>query len=184
MSQSITHRRGITHQVDGRTVKAQIWDTAGQERYRAITCAYYRGALGALLVYDITKKCTCGGDGSDLSVCFHSALVSLPNSFQFQIVVYVTQHRASHITSHHTSPSITATFDNVARWLKELKEHADDNVVVVLVGNKNDLTHLRMVQTEDGKVCVYCAACASATMCVYDQLYMMNSLMMAHNTHP
>ena len=42
-------------QVDGKTIKAQIWDTAGQERYRAITSAYYRGAGGALLVYDITK---------------------------------------------------------------------------------------------------------------------------------
>ena len=40
-------------QVDGKTIKAQIWDTAGQERYRAITSAYYRGAVGALLVYDI-----------------------------------------------------------------------------------------------------------------------------------
>ena len=39
--------------VDGKTIKAQIWDTAGQERYRAITSAYYRGAVGALLVYDI-----------------------------------------------------------------------------------------------------------------------------------
>ncbi|EPR78052.1 RAS-related GTP-binding protein Rab11 [Spraguea lophii 42_110] len=37
-------------------VKAQIWDTAGQERYRAITTAYYRGTLGAMVVYDITKK--------------------------------------------------------------------------------------------------------------------------------
>ncbi|MCD7445771.1 hypothetical protein HAX54_000009 [Datura stramonium] len=36
--------------------EAQIWDTAGQERYRAITSAYYRGAVGALLVYDITKR--------------------------------------------------------------------------------------------------------------------------------
>ena len=38
--------------IDGKTIKAQIWDTAGQERYRAITSAYYRGALGALLVYE------------------------------------------------------------------------------------------------------------------------------------
>lgn len=41
---------------DGRIAKAQIWDTAGQERYRAITSAYYRGALGALLVYDVAKR--------------------------------------------------------------------------------------------------------------------------------
>lgn len=40
----------------GGTVKAQIWDTAGQERYKAITSAHYRRAVGALLVYDITKE--------------------------------------------------------------------------------------------------------------------------------
>lgn len=38
------------------TVKAQIWDTAGQERYHAITTAYYRGSLGAIIVYDVTNK--------------------------------------------------------------------------------------------------------------------------------
>jgi small GTP-binding protein len=43
---------------NNKTLKAQIWDTAGQERYRAVTCAYYRGAVGALLVYDITKYCS------------------------------------------------------------------------------------------------------------------------------
>ena len=36
-------------QAEGKTIKAQIWDTAGQERYRAITSAYYRGAVGACL---------------------------------------------------------------------------------------------------------------------------------------
>ena len=46
--------RQIQH--DGKTIEAQVWDTAGQERYRAITAAYYRGAIGALLVYDITKR--------------------------------------------------------------------------------------------------------------------------------
>jgi Ras-related protein Rab-11A len=111
---------------EGKTIKAQIWDTAGQERYRAITSAYgrrlsapcvppklavlmcvcvcvmcgryYRGAVGALLVYDITK---------------------------------------------HVS------FENVERWLKELRDHADANTVIMLVGNKSDLRHLRAVSTEE-----------------------------------
>ncbi|KAI9639025.1 ras family-domain-containing protein [Dioszegia hungarica] len=86
--------------VDGKTVKAQIWDTAGQERYRAITSAYYRGAVGALLVYDIAKH---------------------------------------------------GTYDNVVRWLKELRDHADSNIVIMLVGNKSDLKHLRAVPTEEAR---------------------------------
>jgi Ras-related protein Rab-11A len=86
--------------VDTKTVKAQIWDTAGQERYRAITSAYYRGAVGALLVYDIAKH---------------------------------------------------ATYVNVTRWLKELRDHADSNIVIMLVGNKSDLKHLRAVPTEEAK---------------------------------
>lgn len=82
-------------QVEEKTIKAQIWDTAGQERYRAITSAYYRGAVGALLVYDITR--------SD-------------------------------------------TFENVERWLQELREHTEGNVLVMLVGNKSDLSQLRAVE--------------------------------------
>ena len=44
--------------VDNHKIKAQIWDTAGQERYKAITRAYYKGAKGAFIVYDITRKDT------------------------------------------------------------------------------------------------------------------------------
>ncbi|MBA0695111.1 hypothetical protein Goari_005345 [Gossypium aridum] len=69
-------------------------------RYRAITSAYYRGAVGALLVYDVTR---------------HS------------------------------------TFENVERWLRELRDHTDPNIVVMLIGNKSDLRHLVAVPTEDGK---------------------------------
>ncbi|PIA31303.1 hypothetical protein AQUCO_05100083v1 [Aquilegia coerulea] len=69
-------------------------------RYRAITSAYYRGAVGALLVYDVTRH---------------------------------------------------VTFENVERWLKELRDHTDANIVIMLVGNKADLRHLRAVSTEDAK---------------------------------
>ncbi|XP_022756752.1 ras-related protein RABA4c-like isoform X1 [Durio zibethinus] len=102
--------------IDHKTVKAQIWDTAGQERlglsssmyagdggsprYRAVTSAYYRGAVGAMLVYDTTKR---------------------------------------------------QSFDHVARWLEELRGHADKNIVVMLVGNKSDLGSLRAVPIEDAK---------------------------------
>lgn len=61
---------------------------------------YYRGAVGALLVYDISKH---------------------------------------------------ATYVNVTRWLKELRDHADSNIVIMLVGNKSDLKHLRAVPTEEAK---------------------------------
>lgn len=44
--------------INGKEIKAQIWDTAGQERFRAVTSAYYRGAVGALLVYDISRRQT------------------------------------------------------------------------------------------------------------------------------
>ena len=42
--------------IEGHSIKAQVWDTAGQERYKAITSAYYKGAKGAFVVYDITRK--------------------------------------------------------------------------------------------------------------------------------
>ena len=62
--------------------------------------SYYRGAVGALLVYDIAKH---------------------------------------------------LTYENVERWLRELRDHADANIVIMLVGNKSDLRHLRAVPTEEAK---------------------------------
>ncbi|KAL7121640.1 hypothetical protein ACP275_02G193100 [Erythranthe tilingii] len=84
--------------INSKLIKAQIWDTAGQERYRAVTSAYYRGAVGAMLVYDVTKR---------------------------------------------------ESFDHVARWVEELRAHADNSIVIMLVGNKADLVELRRVKTED-----------------------------------
>nr|KJB61677.1 hypothetical protein B456_009G374600 [Gossypium raimondii] len=68
--------------------------------YRAITSAYYRGAVGALLVYDVTRR---------------------------------------------------VTFENVQRWLKELRDHTDSSIVIMLIGNKADLRHLFAVTTDDAK---------------------------------
>ena len=85
--------------IKDKNVKAQIWDTAGQERYRAITGSYYKGATGAMIIYDITK------------------LIS---------------------------------FQNVDKWLKELQDHCENKVFVMLVGNKSDLKHLRVVKQEEG----------------------------------
>ncbi|KIM30204.1 hypothetical protein M408DRAFT_328276, partial [Serendipita vermifera MAFF 305830] len=41
--------------IDGKNIKSQIWDSSGQERFRSIIKAYYRGASGAILVYDVTN---------------------------------------------------------------------------------------------------------------------------------
>ena len=50
--------------------------------------------------------------------------------------------------------SAAVTFENVERWLKELRDHADSNIVIMLVGNKSDLRHLRSVQTDDAQVTI------------------------------
>ncbi|CAH8477997.1 unnamed protein product [Schistosoma turkestanicum] len=44
--------------LEGKTIKLQIWDTAGQERFQTITSSYYRGAMGIMLIYDITSRRT------------------------------------------------------------------------------------------------------------------------------
>ncbi|KAM0675170.1 hypothetical protein GVAV_001513 [Gurleya vavrai] len=62
------------------TIKAQIWDTAGQERYRAITNAYYRGTMGALLVYDVTNRKT-------LDDCLHYWLLQLKEHASGNIII-------------------------------------------------------------------------------------------------
>lgn len=61
-------------------VKAQIWDTAGQERYRAVTSAYYRGTMGALLIYDVTRR-------KSLDDCLHFWLLQLKEHSCGDIVI-------------------------------------------------------------------------------------------------
>lgn len=42
--------------IDNKQIGAQIWDTAGEEKYKSLTSIYYKGAVGAILVYDITRR--------------------------------------------------------------------------------------------------------------------------------
>ncbi len=42
--------------VDDKVVSLQLWDTAGQERFQSVTKAYYRGAQGVVLMYDISQE--------------------------------------------------------------------------------------------------------------------------------
>lgn len=88
-------------EVNGYKVKNQIWDTAGQERYRSITNTYYKGAKGAMVVYDIAKR---------------------------------------------------ETFDNVNKWINELRMNGEKDVIIILVGNKCDLNDERVVSHEDGQI--------------------------------
>lgn len=69
-------------------MKLSLWDTAGQETYKSITRSYFRGASGALLVYDITRP---------------------------------------------------STFASCIQWLQDLRQIAEEGIVVILVGNKSDL---------------------------------------------
>lgn len=43
-------------EIDDKIISLQLWDTAGQERFQSVTKAYYRGAQGIILVYDISQE--------------------------------------------------------------------------------------------------------------------------------
>ena len=86
--------------IENNIVKVQIWETAGEERYRSITNAYYKGAKGSLLIYDITNK---------------------------------------------------KSFENIEKWISDLKANTGDNISMILLGNKTDLEEKRAVSIEEGK---------------------------------
>jgi len=89
-----------TIELKGKKIKLQIWDTAGQERFHTITTSYYRGAMGIMLVYDITNA---------------------------------------------------KSFDNIAKWLRNIDEHANEDVEKMILGNKCDMEDSRVVQKERGE---------------------------------
>ena len=84
-------------EVKQKKMKLSLWDTAGQETYKSITRSYFRGASGALLVYDITRR---------------------------------------------------STFEHATGWLHDLRQIAEEGIVVILVGNKSDLASSSTVASE------------------------------------
>ena len=83
---------------NNKVVKIEIWDTAGQERYKSITAAYYKGAKGALIVYDTTQK---------------------------------------------------TSFENIDKWMSEIKEKSSKDMKLMIIGNKIDLKDERQVETDE-----------------------------------
>ncbi|KAF2810621.1 ras-domain-containing protein [Mytilinidion resinicola] len=98
-SPSDTTPTSTSKQQEQKHMKLSLWDTAGQETYKSITRSYFRGASGALLVFDITRR---------------------------------------------------ATFSSVTAWLHDLRQIAEDGIVVVLVGNKSDLAGSSLVAPSTG----------------------------------
>ncbi|KAK9944623.1 hypothetical protein M0R45_010183 [Rubus argutus] len=119
-------------EIDGKEIKAQIWDTAGQERFRAVTSAYYRGAVGALLVYDISRKTT-----------FDSVERWLMNS----PVLLVNWGYDCELPEK----AVLRMKPNFMLEIKLMDSHCDTTVARMLVGNKCDLEDIRDVSVEEGK---------------------------------
>ena len=86
-----------SYKINDKIFKIEMWDTAGQERYKSITAAYYKGAKGALLVYDTTSA---------------------------------------------------QSFENIDKWLSEIKEKTNKDIKLIIVGNKIDLVDQKVVSTE------------------------------------
>lgn len=84
--------------INGKNLKLQIWDTAGQESFRSITRSYFRGAIGSLLVFDLTDR---------------------------------------------------ESFNNLSSWVEETRTCASSNIVIIMIGNKCDLTDQRKISTEE-----------------------------------
>ena len=87
-----------TYRINKHLFKIEIWDTAGQERYKSITAVYYKGAKGALVVYDTTEQ---------------------------------------------------TTFDDIDKWLLEIKDKTSKNLKLMIIGNKIDLKDEREVKNEE-----------------------------------
>ena len=107
---------------NGQTVKIQLWDTSGQEMFRSITRSYYRGAIVAVVVFDITRY---------------------------------------------------DTFKDIRKWFEDVYTMGNNKTIVILVGNKTDLSHKRQVTEQDAQKLVN----------KYNCFYIESSAKIGHNVN-
>jgi len=123
--------------INSNPVKLQIWDTAGQEKFRSITRSYYRGAAGALLVYDITRRETfehltswledCRKySSSDITIMLIGNKSDLESSRQVSIqeaTAFASQHGLVFLeTSAKTAHNVEQAFINSAKTIYDKVE--------------------------------------------------------------
>ena len=118
-------------------MKLQIWDTAGQERFRTITTAYYRGAMGILLVYDVTDERSFNSRSSTT----HACLVLLPRD----------ERDCAWNSCSLRNRGLTQTATDIRTWFSNVEQHASEGVNKILIGNKCDWEEKRVVSTEQGQ---------------------------------
>lgn len=127
-----------TIELGGKTVKLQMWDTAGQERFRSINSAYYRGAQGVIIVYDVTSQESFQVRGMETDE--HEKII-------FQ-EISCSNTRARIPVCVPPGPPCS---QNVKTWLTEVDRYASRDVNKLLVGNKADLKDKRKVSFNEAK---------------------------------
>lgn len=110
--------------LEDRTVRLQLWDTAGQERFRSLIPSYIRDSTVAVVVYDITSE------------CFLFPLLFV--YFRNDVILLCVFADAN-------------SFHQTSKWIDDVRTERGGDVIIMLVGNKTDLSDKRQVSAEEGE---------------------------------
>nr|GMD93123.1 rac-like GTP-binding protein RAC13 [Ipomoea batatas] len=151
--------------VDGSTVNLGLWDTAGQEDYNRLRPLSYRGADVFLLAFSLISKASYENIykkwipelrhyAPSVPIVLVGTKLDLRDDKQYLVdhpgATPITTVRGEELKKMIGAVAyVECSSKTQQRWLKELRDHTDQNIVVMLVGNKSDLRHLRAVPTDD-----------------------------------